>query len=176
MLPENMFINLLDADLQERILNGKELDIDVKNAMETLPQEGPTNLKNDLEDWKIEEVDGRKTIFYKGKNYIPKDQELRRDVVKMYHDHETAGHPGELETYNSIRQHYWWPGLQTSVKNYIQGCGMCQQFKINRSPLKPASQAVEGAKTTRPFAHCSMDLITDLPPIEGYDSILVVVD
>ena len=76
MLPENMFINLLDANLQERILNGKELDIDVKNAMETLLQEGPTNLKNDLEDWKIKEVDGRKTIFYKGKNYIPKDQEL----------------------------------------------------------------------------------------------------
>ena len=64
-----MFINLLDADLQERILNGKELDI--------LLQEGPTNLKNDLEDWKIEEVDGRKTIFYKEKNYIPKDQELQ---------------------------------------------------------------------------------------------------
>ena len=77
MLPENMFINLLDANLQERILNGKELDIDMKNAMKTLLQEGPTNLKNDLEDWKIEEVDGRKTIFYKEKNYIPKDQELR---------------------------------------------------------------------------------------------------
>ena len=27
------------------------------------------------------------------------------------HDHETPGHPGELETYNSVRQHYWWPGL-----------------------------------------------------------------
>ena len=76
MLLENMFINLLDTDLQERIMNGKELDIDVKNAMETLLQEGPTSLKNDLEDWKIEEVDGRKTIFYKRKNYIPKDQEL----------------------------------------------------------------------------------------------------
>ena len=131
MLPEDMFINLLDANLQGRILNGKELDIDVKNAMETLLQEGPTSLKNDLEDWKIEEVEGKKTIFYKGKNYIPKDQELRRDVVKMYHNHETAGHPGELETYNSIRQHYWWPGLRTFVKNYVQGCGTCQQFKIN---------------------------------------------
>ena len=102
MLPEDMFINLLDTNLQERILNGKELDKDVKNAMETLLQKGPTSLKNDLEDWKIEEVDGRKTIFYKGKNYIPKDQELQQDVVKMYHDHETAGHPGELETYNSV--------------------------------------------------------------------------
>ena len=77
MLPENMFINLLDTDLQERILNRKELDIDVKNTMETLIQEGPTSLKNDLEAWKIEEVDGRRTIFYIGKTYISKDQELQ---------------------------------------------------------------------------------------------------
>ena len=97
-------------------------------------------------------------------------------MVKMYHDHETAGHPGELETYNLIQQHYWWPGLRMFVKNYIQGCGMCQQFKINQSLSNPAYQAIEGAKTTRPFTHCMMDLITDLPQVEGYDSILVVVD
>jgi hypothetical protein len=35
---------------------------------------------------------------------------------------------------------------------------------------------IEGANNTRPFAKCSMDLITDLPPVEGYDSILVMVD
>ena len=108
-------------------------------------------------------------------NYIPNDQELRRDTVKIFHDHETAGPPGELETYNSVR-YYWWPGLWTFIKTYVQGCGICQQFKINRSPLHPAYQPIEGAKTTHPFANCSMDLITDLPPINGYDSILVVVD
>ena len=35
---------------------------------------------------------------------------------------------------------------------------------------------IESAKTTRPFANCLMDLITDLPPVEGFDSILVMVD
>jgi RNase H-like domain found in reverse transcriptase/Reverse transcriptase (RNA-dependent DNA polymerase)/Integrase zinc binding domain len=107
VLPDNLFINLLDTELQEWILNGKKLDLDIKNAIETLMKEGLTNLKNNLEDWKIEEIDGWKTIFFKGKNYIPKDLELRRDIVKMYHDHETAGHPGELEMYNGIRQNYW---------------------------------------------------------------------
>jgi len=34
----------------------------------------------------------------------------------------------------------------------------------------------EGSKSTRPFSNCSMDLITDLPLAEGFDSILVVVD
>ena len=102
MLPENMFINLLDTDLQQRILNGKELDIDIKNTIETLLQEGPVSLKNNLKDWKIKEINGERTIFYKGKNYVPKDQKLQQDMVKMYHDHEMVGHPAELETYNLI--------------------------------------------------------------------------
>jgi hypothetical protein len=77
-------------------LNGKKLDLDIKNAIETLMEEGSTSLKNDLQDWKIEETDGQKMIFFNGKNYIPKDIEVQRDIVKMYHDHEMAGHPGEL--------------------------------------------------------------------------------
>jgi hypothetical protein len=36
VLPDNLFINLLDTDLQKQILNRKELDLDVKNAIETL--------------------------------------------------------------------------------------------------------------------------------------------
>jgi hypothetical protein len=34
----------------------------------------------------------------------------------------------------------------------------------------------EGATSTRPFANCSMDFITDLPLSQNYDSILVIVD
>ena len=97
----------------------------MKNAIDALLQTGPTKLKNDLENWKVENVNGKQTIFFKEKNYIPMDQELQRDIVRMYHDHKTAGHPGELETYNAVRQSYWWPGLQTFIKNYVQGCGTC---------------------------------------------------
>jgi Integrase zinc binding domain len=120
--------------------------------MKTLLKEVLANLQNNLHDWKIEEIDGKQTIFYKGKNYIPKDQELQRDIVKMYHNHKTAGHPEELETYNGVRQHYWWPGLQMFVKNHVQGWGICQKFQINRSLSNPAYIAIEGANTTRLFA------------------------
>ena len=173
LLPDDLFMNLLDVNLQKRILNAKDLDMDIKDMIETIQRNGPTNLLNIISDWKIEEINGQKTIFYKGKNYIPRDQDLRRDIVKMFHDHEMAGHPGELKTYNSVKAHYWWPGMRVFVKNYVQGCGHCQQFKINRSLANPAYQPIAGAKTTHPFANCSMDLITDLPPV---NSILVVVD
>ena len=93
-----------------------------------------------------------------------------------FHNHPMAGHPGELEMYNSIWQYYWWPGLRTYIKNYVQGCRMCQQFKIDQQPTKPSFLPTEGASTTWPFANCSMDFITNLPPVKGYSSILVVVN
>jgi hypothetical protein len=78
--------------------------------------------------------------------------------------------------YNAIKQHYWWPGLQIFVKNYVKGCRVCQQFKIDQNLSHPSFIPVEGAISTRPFAHCSMDLIMDLPLVEESNSILVVVD
>ena len=176
MLPDNLFVNLIDLDLQKRITNCKDMDQDATEALMLLLEQKPATLKNDLEDWTLERMGDKNVLFFKGKNYIPRDDDLRRDIAKMFHDHETAGHPRELETFNSIHQHYWWPGLRTFIKNYVKGCGICQQFKIDRSPTKLAFQPTEGAKLTRPFTNCSMDLITDLPPVNGFDSILVVVD
>ena len=111
MLPDNLFLNLLDLDLQRRILNTKTFDSGVGEVLGNLLQEGPSPLRTDLHDWRVENINGNKVVYYKDKTYIPQDIQLRRDILKMFHDHETAGHPGELETYNSIRQHYWWPGL-----------------------------------------------------------------
>ena len=131
VLPEHLFVNLIDVDLQDRIANANELNADMANVLQTLLGNGPTTLQNDLSDWTTEEFKGKQILFYKGKNYIPKNTALRRDLIRTFHDHETAGHPGELETYNAIRQHYWWPGLRSFVKNYVQGCSTCQQFKID---------------------------------------------
>ena len=71
--------------------------------------------------------------------------------------------------------------MRSFIKNYVKGCGVCQQFKINRNPSNPSYNAIAGPLTTRPFANCSMDLITDLPPIEldngtVIDALMVMVD
>jgi hypothetical protein len=176
MLPDDMFLNLIDMDLQRKITMSEDLDGNAAEALKLLLENAPTSMTTGLGDWTVDKSEGRNILFYKGKNYIPRNIELRREIVQNFHDHETAGHPGEIGTYNAVRQHYWWPGLRTFVKNYVQGCGTCQQFKIDRTPSKPAYIPTEGAKSLRPFANCSMDLITDLPLADGYDSILVVVD
>ena len=73
----DLFINLLDTDLQNQILYATEKDNDIRKTIETIIKDGPSNLKNNILDWKIKEVNGQRTIFYKGKNHIPDDQELQ---------------------------------------------------------------------------------------------------
>ena len=170
LLPDNLFLNLLDLTLQDRVLILGQIDDFLKTFSIDDPPFGTSD------DWKLELVDRKNTLYYKGRNYVLDDLNLRRDVLKMLHDHETAGHPGEAETLVSVERLYWWLGLRTFVQNYVKGCGACQQYKINQSPSHPTYMLIPPASTTQPFAHCSMDLITDLPLSDGFDSILVMVD
>ena len=104
-------------------------------------------MKDELKDWRLKKLDEGNVLFFKGKNYVPKDDELRKDILRMFHDHKTARHPGELETYNSVAEYYWWPGLWSFVKNYVKGCGICQQFKIDQNPSHPSYLPIPGAST-----------------------------
>jgi Integrase zinc binding domain len=176
VLPEHFFVNLIDMELQKKIANAKNMDYDAAEAVKELLEQGPREAKKDLIDWEVEEFEGENILFYKGKNYVPIDAELCREIVRRYHDHLMAEHPGELQTFNAVKEHYCWPGLRVFIKNYVQGCGICQQFKIDRNPWKPAFIPIKGARSTRLFASCSMALITDLPPVDDCDSILVMVD
>ena len=55
----------------------------------------------------------------------------------MFHDHEMAGHPGELETYNSVKAHYWWPGMHMFVKELR--AGMWSLSTIQDQPIPSQS-------------------------------------
>ena len=113
-------VNVMDMDLQKQIAMAHDMDINVDETMNVLLERKPNIWKDELKDWRLEKLDEGNILFFKGKNYVPKNDELREDILRMFHDHETAGHPGELETYNSVAENYWWPGLRSFVKNYAE--------------------------------------------------------
>src|ERR1700678_1184364 len=102
VLPEHLFVNLIDMKLQKKIANAKNMDYDAAEAIKELLGKGPKEAKKDMEDWKVEEFEGENILFYKGKNYVPINGDLRREIVQRYHDHLMAGHPEELQTLKSI--------------------------------------------------------------------------
>ena len=75
MLPDELFVSLIDTDLQERIAMADDLDENAAEALKLLLESAPTAMTTGLE-WTLEEVNRQNVLFYKGKNYIPQDTEL----------------------------------------------------------------------------------------------------
>ena len=75
MLPDELFISLIDTELQKRILTCERLDSDAMEALKILLEDGPTTIRNQLPDWTVERIGERQVLYYRGKNYIPKRSE-----------------------------------------------------------------------------------------------------
>ena len=115
-------------------------------------------------------------LFYnQGRILIPPtSSSLILKILQQYHDSPLAGHYGVARTQALVAQYFVWPGLATAVNSYVRSCDACQRNKVVRhapfgllSPLSIPS---------RPWSSVSLDWITDLPPSNYHDAILVVVD
>jgi len=60
------------------------------------------------------------------------------------------------------------------VKNYVNGCATCQAMKNNTHPIKAPTQAIEAP--AKPWSLVMSDFVTDLPKMNGFNTINMVVD
>ena len=114
----------------------------------------------------------RGLLYYKGHLYVP--ESLRLSVLLSRHDSPLAGHFGVRKTRWFIERDYWWPKMANNIEKYVKSCDTCQRMKSSRQkysgllhPLPVPSERWESV---------TLDFITDLPPCEGFDAIMVVVD
>ncbi|KAE8661278.1 hypothetical protein F3Y22_tig00116012pilonHSYRG00001 [Hibiscus syriacus] len=157
-------ISLAKGTVLERIKEGLEQDPMARELVK-LASDGKTQ-----RFW-VEDA----LLYTKGRRiYVPKWDNLRRDLVKECHDTKWAGHPGQKRTMALLETAYFWPHMKDSVELYVKTCLVCQQDKVeNRQPtglLEPLPVP------QRPWDAITLDFISALPKSEGYGSIMVVVD
>ena len=77
------------VDLLKKVRESKVKDDEVIKAVEEIKQAGVKMLRD--KEWR--EVD---SIMYKeGKVYIPKDDKLRIEIIRLYHNMPVGGHEGQ---------------------------------------------------------------------------------
>jgi Integrase zinc binding domain len=114
--------------------------------------------------------------LFSHKTHLSNDPDTRRQAVRELHDTPAAGHPEIANMWELVRQHYERPKLRQFVEEYIKGCPKCQETKTNIHHTKAPLQRLDTAIDKGPFQLVSMDLITDLPKSDKFDSILTIVD
>jgi len=113
-------------------------------------------------------------MLKEGKVYVPKDDKLRAEIIRLYHDMSVGEHGGQWKTTELVTRNFWWLGISREVKQYMEGCDMCQRNK--NCMQAPTGKLMLNSIPEKPWSHISADFITKLPLAQGYDSILVVVD
>lgn len=62
------------------------------------------------------------------------------------------------------------------MEDYVKGCAQCQESKTNLHHVRAPLQRFNVLAEEGPFQYVSMDLITDLPESQGFNSILTIID
>ena len=73
------------------------------------------------EEWR--EEDG--LMLKEGKVYVPKDEELRTEIIRLHHDTLVGGHGGQWKIVELVTRNFWWPGVMKEVKRYVEGYNSC---------------------------------------------------
>ena len=111
-----------------------------------------------------------------GQTIVLNVKELKQAIVSRAHDTPMAGHPGWDKTLWRVQQSNWWAGMKTWIKDYVKGCTICQQTKINMHKWHTPVYHIPTTIDTLPFKTVTMDLITGLPTRWGLNVILTIVD
>ncbi|GKV50067.1 hypothetical protein SLEP1_g56783 [Rubroshorea leprosula] len=158
------FISRPEGDLLDRVKEGLARDPFAKSLME-VAREGKTR-RFWCNDGALYTVGNRL--------YIPKWENLRRELMKECHDSRWAGHPGIKRTMALVEDLYYWPRMRDDIEAYVRTCLVCQQDKIEQR--QPGGLLEPLPTPERPWECVTMDFISALPQSEGCGSILVVVD
>ncbi|SGY45138.1 BQ5605_C001g00251 [Microbotryum silenes-dioicae] len=152
-------VKLSDA-VKQQILDAYETDPFCQQAM--------SNIGSVTSDFKI--VDA--LLYLRGRLIIPSLAPLRESIL---HDaHDAQGHLGDMKTYQTVQQAYFWPNMSRDVKHYVQQCDSCQRTKARTTRI--AGKLHSLPVPTRPMADIAIDFVGPLPANKGFDRVLTITD
>lgn len=105
---------------------------------------------------------------------MPPESDVVKLLLKEFHNFPVRGHSGVLRTYKKISQQFYWPSMYQTVKNYVSSCDVCQRTK--NDTLAPAGLLHPLPIASHVWEDITMDFVDGLPPSNGKNTIMVVVD
>ena len=173
LLPPNMFICLmLEEDLEIIELEKSIIEAQCKYSTLVDHWQKSKQVSNQHASYTQELIACKNGLQYT----VPPIDSVKRQILNIYHDSKAVGHLGRDQTFKNVTRWYWWPGMQEWFALYVKGCMACQQNKALTHHIKVPLYCINVPPEAQPFQVVAMDLITQLPKCEGYDTILTIVD
>jgi hypothetical protein len=119
-------------------------------------------------------VDDKGILWFNDRLVVPKDRELRNQIMVEVHSFKLSIHPGSSKMYQDLKPYYWWTKMKKEITAYVARCDNCCRVKtIHMKPGLLQPHSIPGWK----WEEIVMDFIVGLPTMEkGFYSIWVIMD
>jgi hypothetical protein len=155
----------LESVLLQRIIDAQRTDKGLKCIREKM-EAGKANCFR---------KDDQGIIWFKDRIVVPKDAEVRQQILDEAHLSRHSIHPGSTKMYQDLKQHYWWTKMKIEIARYVARCDTCRRVKA--AHMKTAGPLKYLPIPTWKWEDISMDFIVGLPKtVKGFDSIWVTID
>jgi hypothetical protein len=114
-------------------------------------------------------------LYFWDNLWVPQVDALLLEVVREAHLPLSSGHKGITKTVHLIKRYYFWPGMRSTVRQFIQNCYDCQRAKVPKDRQNGLLQPLPIPQQR--WTDISMDFILGLPKTKnGSNAILNVID
>ena len=115
-----------------------------------------------------DKIDGRVRVVFVA------PRKMQQDVLRNAHSSLVAGHAGEQKTMYRLSLHWWWPDVETDVKEFVQTCSICQANKTGKMQPKVPLNPLPATQNFNERVH--MDLFGPLLSDTANRLVLVITD
>ena len=106
---------------------------------------------------------------------MPKNVELKKELLNESHDSTLSTHLGSTKMYRDLKSYYWWLGIKKDIAEFVARYLTCQRVKTKHQ--KPRSLLQPLPIPIWKWGHITMDFIVGLPITQRkHDVIWVIVD
>ena len=124
MVPQGSLNHIaIEPTIQDSIISAQLRDKSVK----IIKQE----LARGEEKYKCFHLDHKGVLWFDNRIVVPKDHQLRRQILDEAHLSKFSIHPGSTKMYQDLRQHYWWTRMKREIAKYVSECDVCQRIKAS---------------------------------------------
>jgi hypothetical protein len=114
-------------------------------VMAQLHDKGVKIIKQQLaqgeEKYKCFQEDPKGILWFNGCMVVPKNHQLRKQIMDEAHLSKFAMHPGSTNIYQDLKQNFWWTRMKREIAKYVSEYDICQRVKASHlrtsSTLQP---------------------------------------
>ena len=140
----------ISCSLESKIIELQQTDVGISHIKRKMQEQETKHFR----------LDKRGVLWFEDRLVVPKDRELRNQILDEAHSSKLSIHPGSSKMYQDLKTRFWWTKRKKEIIAYVARCDTCSRVKADH--LKPAGLLQPLSILGWKWEEINMDLLLDI--------------